>query len=978
MDAAEQPTGDFVTGPTAAATTEPSRRWRVPIMGIVIVGAVLLGLLMAAATVAADVMWFDQLGYLRVLGTQWAGRIILFAIGFLGFAAPVFASMVIAYRTRPVYAKLGSQLDRYREVVDPLRRGAMFVIPAVIGVGAGLAAAATWETAALWLNRTPFGVADPEFGLDVSYYMFELPFYSGLVSFAIAAVVLSGLGAAATIVLYGSIRLVGRQIRISRSARIQLSITLGVLLLLQAVALWLDRYELLTTASTGFLATGAGYTEVNAIMPGKTILAGATLIVAVLAFVTAVIGRWRLPVVGVAMLVVVGIVVGIAYPWIIQRFQVDPSAKTVEAEYIEREIQATREAYGVADVEEVPYSAVTDAESGALRADADTTASIRILDPTVVSPTFGQDQGFRQYYQFDSVLDVDRYEIDGTVSDAVLAVRELDLDGLSDRSWYNDTFVYTHGYGLVAAHGNQVTALTEQSEETGRGPLYFESGIPTSGSLGKFEPRIYFGENSPEYSIVGAPEGADPIELDYPAGENSTQTVQTTFDGDGGPKLDSLFSRLVYAIRFGSEQILFSDAITDESQILYDRDPLTRVRKLAPYLTLDNDPYPAVVDGRVVWIVDGYTTSTEYPYSEVTDLADAIADAETTVSALYTEPLNYIRNSVKATVDAYDGTVTLYAWDPDDPVLATWQKVYPGTVQPASEMSEELLDHVRYPSDLFKTQRSILGRYHVTDPGSFYSGDDQWQTPTDPVANNGTLQPPYYLTMQVPGTSGSAFTLYSTYIPKATGSTQRNVLTGYLAATGDAGDEYGKLTLLTLPTTQIAGPGQVANNFTNYGPYSDQIGIWGRANTVILGNLLTLPVGGGILYVQPVYTQASNSDGYPLFRKVIASFGDSIAFEDTLNEALDALFGGDSGAEAGDSGAAPTEPTEPAEPTEPTESGESSGTIDEAALQEALADYQQAFADRQAAYASGDLVAAAEADERMSEAVARALAASGL
>ena len=954
------------------ADAPPRSRTAITVAAIVI-GVVVVAFLIAAG-LTADVLWYDQLGYAEVLWTRWGAAIAAFVAGFLLMAVPLWASMVIAYRSRPVYAKLSAQLGRYQEVVEPLRRLASVGIPAALGVIAGFTLATNWPIIAQWLNATPFGRTDPEFGLDLGFYVFELPFWRLAVSFASAVVLVSAIAALVTAYLYGSIRVVGRQVRISRSARIQIAIAFGLYLLVQAASFWLDRYTALVSPGDGFLVTGAGYTEVNATIPGRTILAGVAVVVAILFLVTAIVGRWRLPVAGVALLLVVGLVVGTVTPWVVQRFQVDPSAKTAEAPYIDRAIEATREAYGVADVEEVPYSAVTDAEAGALRADAQTTASIRILDPAIVSPTFSQLEQIKQYYRFQDHLDVDRYDIEGATQDTVIAVRELNQEGLGDaRSWYNDTIVYTHGYGVVAAYGNQRTADGQ--------PLFLESGIPSSGSLGDFEPRVYFGEGSPEYSIVGAPEGADDVELDYPAGgADSTQNATTTFSGDGGPLLDNFFVRLVYALKFQSEQIIFSDAVGDASQILYDRHPAQRVQKVAPYLTLDSDVYPAIVDGRIVWIVDGYTTTADYPYAETIDMVDAIADANTATDSLAFQDINYIRNSVKATVDAYDGSVTLYAWDPTDPVLQTWQKIFPSTIKDASEMSQELLDHVRYPSDLFKVQRQILGSYHVTNAGSFYSGDDQWVTPADPVGSTTALQPPYYLTMQVPGTTSPAFTLYSTYIPKATQASTREVLTGYLAATGDAGPDYGKLTLLTLTTQNVPGPGQVQNSFNTDTEVANQLALLQRGDTEVkLGNLLTLPVGGGLLYVQPVYVQASTGTSFPLLRKVLVSFGDAVAFEDTLDQALDVLFGGDSGATAGDGEATGGAETGTETGTD-TESGTETGTDTEAsgtALRQALADYQQALADRQAAYASGDLVAAAEADQRMQDAVERAIAAAG-
>jgi uncharacterized membrane protein (UPF0182 family) len=754
------------------------------------------------------------------------------------------------------------------------------------------------------------------------------------------------------------------------------------------VSLWLDQYTTLSDPSAGFLATGAGYTEVNATIPGRAILAGIAMVVALLFVVTAIIGRWRLPIIGTALLLVSGLLIGSVYPAIVQRFQVQPSARTYEADYIERGIEATRDAYGVAGVEEVPYAATTDAEAGALREDAETTANIRIIDPSIVTRSFKQLEQFKQYYTFPDTLDVDRYEIDGKSQDTVISVRELNQEGLGDsRSGYNDTFVYTHGYGVVAAYGNQRSSDGQ--------PVFLESGIPSSGLLGDFEQRIYFGENSADYSVVGAPEGAEDIELDYPAGggESDVNTT-TTFDGDGGPSLSNVFNRLVYAIKFQSEQIVLSDAVNDESQILYDRDPRERVAKVAPYLTLDSDAYPAVVDNKVVWIVDGYTTSADYPYSRVEQLSTAIADTNTQAPALASDDVNYIRNSVKATVDAYDGSVKLYAWDEEDPVLETWQKIFPATVESQDEMSADLLAHVRYPADLFKMQRTILGSYHVTDPFSFYSSDDQWVTPDDPTSTAGaeTLQPPYYLTMQIPGQDEPSFSLYSTFIPRSTAETTRNVLTGYLAVNSDAGEDYGKLTLLTLPSGDtIPGPGQVQNSFDTDTEVANQLALLQRGDTSVLrGNLLTLPVGGGLLYVQPVYVQSTSSTSYPLLRKVLVAFGDDIAFEDTLDEALDELFGGDSGADAGD-GVTP-EPDEPVEevpsdtPTDETPTDTPTDTPSEepttepggnqTELDAALADAQAALTARQEAYAANDLVAAAEADQDLQAAIERALAAS--
>jgi len=542
------------------------------------------------------------------LTTQWYSQLALFFIGFIAMAVPVFASIEIAFRWRPVYAKLNSQLDRYQQVVEPLRRLAIYGIPSIIGIFAGASAASRWQTVLEYFNRTSFGVKDPQFHLDVSFYVFDLPFWRGVVAFASAVLIISVIAALATSYLYGAIRLNGRELRISRTARVQIATTVGIYIALQAVSVWLDQYATVTSASAGFLATGAGYAEVNATIPAKEILAVIAALVAILFFVTAVIGRWRLPIIGTALLIVSAIVIGAIYPALVERLTVIPSAQTLEAPYIQRNIDATRAAYGVANVSTVPYNATTNAKAGALKTDAETTASIRILDPDLVSKSFGQLEQFKQFYQFENHLDVDRYTINGKSQDTVIAARELSQSGLgASQSWYNNTIVYTHGYGVVAAYGNERTSSGQ--------PVFLESGIPSTGALGNYQPRIYFGENSPEYSIVGAPKGSTPLELDYPAGNDSAQNKKTTFTGSGGPVLNNLFTRLIYAIKFQSEDIVLSNAVNQDSQILYNRDPRSRVSAVAPYLTLDKDAYPAIVNGRVVWIVDGYTTTDQYPYS---------------------------------------------------------------------------------------------------------------------------------------------------------------------------------------------------------------------------------------------------------------------------------------------------------------------------------------------------------------------------
>ncbi len=951
------------------AQATPQRRVSPLSIAFGILGVIVF-VLVSAAGIYTDWLWFRQLNFEVVFFTQIVGQIVAFLIGFALMSVIIAVGLMSAWRSRPVYLKMpeASPFQAYQQLIENLRRVIMIGLPILIGVFGGLLASRQWETAALWLNGSPFGVTDPQFGLDVGFFVFDLPFYSFAVGFISGGIFLAALINAGVHLIYGGIRFTGRTVEISKPARIQLAILIAAYMIVQGLSLWFDQYA--TATSPGELFTGVTYSDANAVIPGLQILALISLAVALAFIVTAVIGRWRISIIATALMVASSLVLGGLYPWIVQTFQVVPNERTLEGPYLQKNIDATRVAYDLDKVEVVEYDASVVAEPGALRNDAKTTASIRIIDPALVSDAFRQLEQYRQYYSFPNRLHVDRYQIDGENQDTVIAVRELNQAGLGDsNSWYNSTIVYTHGFGVVAAYGNK-------RDSDGK-PLFFQSGIPTVGALGEFEPRIYFGANSPDYSIVGAPDGSEPLEFDFPAGEDGERETYTTFDGDGGPLVGDIFTRIAYALKFQSEQILLSDAINENSQILYNRSPADRIAEVAPYLTVDSEIYPAVVDGRVKWIVDGYTTTTKYPYSNLESFNLSILDSSSETFNRQTSEVNYIRNSVKATVDAYDGSVDLYQWDEEDPILKAWMKLYPETVQPRSAISADLMSHVRYPSDLFKTQRSVLGSYHVTEAGAFYSQQDAWMTPNDPVEGTGlgTLQPPYYLTLQAPGETESAFSLYSTFIPQSTGETTRNVLTGYLIANADAGNEagqvkdsYGKLTLLNLPReTVVPGPGQVQNNFNADSNVSSLLNLLRQGSTRVLnGNLLTLPVGGGLLYVQPVYIESTGETSYPLLQKILVAFGDQIAFEDTLELALDALFGGNSGATSADGGQ--VEPAPDAGEQAPADSGN-------ALLDQALARASAALAAKEAALRSGDWEAFGKADEALAKAIEDALAA---
>src|SRR3954447_20312216 len=716
----------------------------------VVVGVVLLVVL--ASRLWVDVLWFDAVGYLGVFTTTLAARAVLFVVGAALTGGAVAASLSFAYRHRPIYAPVSPEqasLARYRERMEPLRRAGMVVVPAAVALIAGAATSERWQVLELFLHRQSFGTKDPQFGLDVGFFVFTLPFLRLVLSLLTAAVVLSAVAAFVVHYLYGGMRLPGGEERTTTAARVHLSLLIGLFVLLRGAGYWLDRYSL-TTARHSLARdfTGMTYTDVHAVLPAKMFLAIAAVVVGLVFVASIWLRSWQLPMIGAGLLVVCAIVAGGIVPAVVQRFQGRPSEQNREAPDISPNIAATRTAYGLTAVKTQDYDAKTDATTGQLRADADTVPGIRLVDPAVVSDAFRQLEQVRGYYAFPDSLDVDRYKIDGRSRDTVIAVRELQLDGVPEaqRNWVNDHTTYTHGFGTVAAYGNQRTSDGK--------PVFAEGDVPPVGVLGKYEPRIYFGEQSPSYSIVGAPTNQSPVEFDYPDASSSGER-RTTYGGQGGVAMGTLPRRFAFAIAQQDLNILVSDRINARSRILFDRHPKQRVEKVAPWLTLDGDPYPAVVSGGVQWILDGYTTSDASPNSQNTTLEAATSDSLTertqSVAALANRRVNYIRNSVKATVDAYDGTVTLYAWEPNDPVLKAWMGVFKNTVKPMTQISGQLMSHLRYPEDLFKVQRALLGRYHVSDAQSFYSGNDFWRVPDDPTQPGPVAHPPYFLPLQMPG-----------------------------------------------------------------------------------------------------------------------------------------------------------------------------------------------------------------------------------
>ena len=971
------------------------RRPKVGPGAITVTVLVLLGLFVyAASSFWTEILWFQQMHATRILLTRWGVIAGLAVVGVVLSVAVLRIMIGLAHRHR-VSSKRGeaaANLRQYQDAIEPFKKLAFWLVALVLGIPAGLRLAEGWQTVLIWLNATPFGKTDPIFGWDISFFVFTLPFLELVVSFLLHLVILSLVVSIVASYLYGGLQVVPRP-HATVPVRRHLGILAAIASVIIGVQYWIGRYSLLT--QSGDNIDGAMYADVNATLPAHSILAVISIAVAALFLVAAFRGTWRLPTIGVVVTVVAALVIGGAYPALIEQFRVRPNARSLNAPYIQHNIDATLEAYGLDDLDYQTYDATTTAQPGQLREDSESTSQIRLLDPQVIRKTVQQLQQSRPYYSFDSGFFVDRYTINGERRDTVISMRELNLAGLSQeqQNWVNRHTVYTHGFGVVAAYGNTITSDGL--------PAYWEQSIPSKGEIGEYEPRVYFSQSAPDYSIVGGPEGTPDQELDYPDDNAPGGQVSTTFKGNGGPSVGNVWNKLLYSIKFGSTDIFFSSQTNQESQILYDRDPLLRVAKVAPYLTLEQKAYPAVVDTdgdpstpkRLVWVVDAYTTTDSYPYAQHQSLSSSTVDSRSQSVGQYIQEnsINYMRNSVKAIVDAYDGSVRLFQWDEKDPILSTWMKIYPGSVESKQNISADLMGHLRYPEDMFKVQRDLLTSYHVRDASDFYTGGDRWrlaeETSTAATANGTStatmsssqqqavrVQPPYYLTMQMPGQQSAEFSLTSVFVPG--GESKREAMAGFLAVDSETGSEagkvregYGKLRLIALPSsTTVPGPGQIQNAYDTNQTIASQLNVLNLSDsTVIRGNLLTLPVGGGLLYVQPVYIQGSGGANYPVLRFVLTAFGNRVGFAPTLAESLDQTFGGDSAAKVAGGDQSADKNKGSGDQQNQAESEPSKQ------LASALQDANQAIQDGQNALKNNDWAAYGESQKRLNDALTKAI-----
>jgi uncharacterized membrane protein (UPF0182 family) len=910
--------------------------------------ACVIGFIVLVAIVAGiwtDWLWFSAVHYPSVFGITYGTRWAMFFVAGLFMALVTGANAVLAYRLRPIYRPVpttggtGPAGDSYRLAIDPHRRLLLGVLLAVIGLISGVTAAGAWRTWLLFINQVPFHIKDRQFHLDLSFFVFTYPFIRLVLSYLFWAVLLSLVLAVLVHYLYGGLRMQGRRPKVTVATQAHLFVLFGSFVLLKAVAYWVDRYGI-DFSQRGAVTTGASYTDVNAVLPAKTVLAVIAIICALLFFAGAARRSPMLPAVGFGLLVLSAILIGGLYPAIIQQFVVKPNELAKETPYIQREIDSTRQAYGItsATVSVHGYPATADTSSSSLASDVSGLQGMRLLDPDVVSQTFQQLQQIKSYYQFPSELAMDRYRLPGggpLPQDTVVAVRGMGGPPAGQGNWINTHLVYTHGFGVVAATANSV-----QSDGN---PSFVESQIPPTGQLTLRQPRVYFGQQQNTYAIVGGPAGSHQEELDYPS--NGGQQ-NNTYRGGGGVSVGSPLNRLLYAIKFRELNILLSGAINSDSKILYDQQPLARVAKVAPFLTLDGESYPVVADGQIWWVVDGYTTTDLYPYSQRVGLAQATSTSDApggSVAGQQVGQLNYIRNSVKAVVNAYTGAVTLYAWDQHDPILQTWMRAFPGIIKPKRDIPSYLMPHLRYPPDLFEVQRQVLGQYHVLSAQSFYGGQNFWAVPNSP-SDSQASQPPYYQTMTMPGVA-TQFSVTSSLVQRG-----RQNMAAYLAVDSDPQSAgYGMIRVLQLPQdTAILGPQQVQGTFESDPNISSQLSLYRQnGSKVIEGDLITLPVAGGLIYEEPFYIQAAGAAGststgsYPVLKRIAVSFDGNIGFGPTLQNALSQVIPGLSGSGSN------------------TGSGTSSGSGGQgtvgAAVRNYLAQAESDYADAQAALKRGDL-----------------------
>ena len=843
----------------------PRRRFR---KWIVLFIVLFFGLIPWLSGAAIDWLWFKEIGYETVFWTDLNTRVALFAIGGLVTFAFLYGNLRLAQRgpvTQPIL--LANPTGPPVDLVAIIGRLAL-PLAAVLSFLFGISLSSLWLTVLKATNSIAVGSVDPIFGRDIGYYLFTLPLAAAALNVLVSLTFLSLLATTAMYWVRGDLILPPRRTSVERQAAMHLGGLLAFLFVLIAVRLWLVRVPALLYSTTGPLF-GASYTDTHATLPALNVSAIAALLSAALVIWGIVRGKlvW-FGTVAIALYLVVALVGRGVFPFAMQKLFVAPNELNRETVYLSHHIKATRQAWGLDQVTTRDLSGEDRLDMADITANPGTIENVRLWERDLLAQTFGSLQEIRTYYDFIQVDD-DRYTIDGRYRQVHLSARELNTRSLPTKTFINERLTFTHGMGLTMAPVNQVT-------QEGLPVLFIKDLPPVSGvSLKVTRPQIYFGELTDSYVFVntGQPE------FDYPSGEDN---IFTSYKGSGGVPISSFVRKLLFAWHFQSLKLLLSNDVTPESRVIYDRDIPTRARKALPFLSFDGDPYLVLSDaGELKWFVDAYTASDHYPYSK--PRADGV---------------NYLRNSVKLVIDAYDGKITAYIADPSDPIIKTYGRIFGGIFQPLSAMPEDLRRHVRYPTDLFEAQTAMYATYHMIDAHTFYHREDQWQMPrVDAAAAEHGNPFMRHVIMRLPEEQAAEYIYMSPFTPRG-----KDNLASWMVARND-GEKYGELLVYRFPKQSLVfGPRQIMNRINQDTEISRQVTLWDQSGSeVIKGELLVIPIEESLIYVQPLYTRARGGT-IPEMKRVIVAYQNHVVMEETLDQGLARLFGAEGDARAARAG----------------------------------------------------------------------------
>lgn len=842
---------------------------------LVILAAVVFIALIVAGRLGGlyvDWLWFQSVAMDRVFATRLFAQAALFLIAALAFFVVFTVNVVVAMRVarkRDIISVLMQPAGSTQ--MPPLLKAGFIIAGALLALLVGSGLAGSWDVVLRYLNPTAFGVADPVFRQDVSFFVFTLPMYGLLYGWFLGTIVLTLLAVLAVYVVRFILPQLptGEDSLENQMANLRLDLALGpgvkahlsILVALLALGFawrhWLDIFGLVYS-STG-LIFGAGYTDVHARWPALWLMVGTAVLFALLVLVNIRRRGYALAVVGLVLWLGAAILGGAVYPGIVQRFQVLPSELDQERPYLSSNINLTNQAYRLDAISEADYPAEDAVTAADIADNPATIKNIRLWDPDPLLNTYNQIQSIRLYYDFVDV-DIDRYMIDGEYRQVMLSAREMSPAKLSGQAqtWVNRRLQFTHGYGLAMSPVNEVTPEGL--------PDLFMRDVPPQGKLALTRPEIYYGENTNDFVIVKT----TTAEFDYPKGD---QNVYVTYQGDSGVGVGAFLRRLLFAWQFGDMNILLTGSITPESRIMYHRNIKERAQMVAPFLLYDGDPYLVVADKRLYWVLDAYTYTDRYPYSQPVRLGERGS-------------VNYLRNSVKVVVDAYDGSLHYYLADPSDPLIRTYAAIFPGLFAPLDQMPAELRSHLRYPADLFRVQAELYRTYHMRDPRVFYNKEDLWSIPSDIHADKPTVMQPYYVIMRLPGEQREEFALILPFTPP-----EKNNMITWLAARAD-GDAYGKLVAYRYPKDKLVfGPTQIEARIDQDPRISEQLTLWNQAGSrVIRGDMIVIPIGKSNLYVEPIYLQSEQTK-LPEMKRVVLATGGRVVMEPTVSDGLARLFG---------------------------------------------------------------------------------------